>query len=170
MIFFEKVVTFLKKAILNFYLSKGVDMNIITILKADHKEVAALLKKLLKSETAQSKESIFSKIYEALNLHARFEEKVFYPAVRKTAKTKDLVLESYVEHDMIKILLADIRKMSIKDELWKAKVTVLQEIIKHHVKEEEQELFPQAKRILDKDQLKDMGEKYLRSKEGKDLK
>ncbi|MBY0378180.1 MAG: hemerythrin domain-containing protein [Gammaproteobacteria bacterium] len=140
-------------------------MNIITILKADHKEVAALLKKLLKEKVDKSKESVFSQIYEALSLHAKFEEKTFYPAVKKTAKTKDLVLESYVEHDVIKTLLSDIKKMSPKDELWKAKVTVLQEVIKHHVKEEEEELFPKAKKILDKGQLDSMGEKYHGLKE-----
>lgn len=139
-------------------------MNIITLLKADHKEVAALLKKLLKSGPAKTKESIFSKIYEALTIHAEFEEKTFYPAVKKTAKTKDLILESYVEHDLIKILLSDIRDMSIKDEFWKAKVTVLEEIIKHHVKEEEQDLFVKAKRILDKEQLTIMAEEYLNFK------
>lgn len=140
-------------------------MNIITILKADHKEVAALLKKLLKEKVDKSKESVFSQIYEALSLHAKFEEKTFYPAVKKTAKTKDLVLESYVEHDVIKTLLSDIKKMSPKDELWKAKITVLHEVVKHHVKEEEEELFPKAKKILGKEQLDSMGEKYLGLKE-----
>ncbi|MCD6044978.1 MAG: hemerythrin [Gammaproteobacteria bacterium] len=139
-------------------------MNIISMLKSDHKEVAAMLKKLLQSRTTKSRDSIFSKIYEALAVHAEFEEKTFYPAVKKTAKTKDLVLESYVEHDLIKILLSDIQNMSPKDELWKAKVTVLQEIIKHHVKEEEQDLFLEAKRILDKEQLNNMGKKYLHFK------
>lgn len=136
-------------------------MNIITLLKSDHKEVTVLFKKLLKSKTAKIKESIFSKIYKALNMHTEFEEKTFYPALKKTAKTKDLVLESYVEHDLVKVLLSDIQNISAKDELWKAKVTVLQEIIKHHVKEEEQELFPQAKRILDKNQLDIMAKQYL---------
>lgn len=139
-------------------------MNIITLLKTDHKEVSELFKKLLKSRTAPSKESVFSRIYEALTIHAEFEEKVFYPAVRKSAKTKDLVMESYVEHDLIKTLLSDIKDMPAKDEIWKAKVTVLEEIIKHHVQEEEQDLFIKSKRILDKEQLKVMGEEYLNFK------
>ena len=140
-------------------------MNIINILKADHKEVAALLKKLLKSRTTHSKDSVFSQIYEALTIHAEFEEKTFYPAVKKNSETKNLVMESYVEHDLIKILLSDIKDMPANDKTWKAKVTVLEEIIKHHVKEEEQDLFPKAKRILDKEQLEDMAKKYLDFKE-----
>lgn len=136
-------------------------MNIITLLKEDHKEVETLLKKLLKSKTAKTRESVFAKIHEALSIHTEFEEKTFYPAVKKTAKAKDLVLESYVEHDLVKVLLSDIQNMSSKDESWKAKITVLQEMIKHHVKEEEKELFPHAKRILDKNQLDAMAKEYL---------
>ena len=139
-------------------------MNIITLLKADHKEVSELFKKLLKSRSTPSKESVFSKIYEALIIHTEFEENFFYPAVKKSAKTKDLVMESYIEHDLIKTLLSDIKGMPTKDEIWKAKVTVLEEIIKHHVREEEQDLFIKSKLILDKEQLKVMGEKYLNFK------
>lgn len=139
-------------------------MNILTMLKADHKEVSALFKKLLASTTARSKSSVFSNIYETLTTHAEFEEKILYPAVKKNA-TKDLVMESYIEHDLVKILLSEIKDMSTKDETWKAKVTVLEEIIKHHVKEEEQDLFPKAKHILDKDQLDVMGKEYLKFKE-----
>jgi hemerythrin superfamily protein len=146
--------------------TNGGNMNIITMLKADHKEVAALLKELIKSETTKNKESVFSKVYDALTIHSEFEEKFFYPAVKKTAKTKGLVLEAYVEHGLIKTLLSDIKDMSPTDELWKAKVLVLKEIVKHHVKEEEQDLFLKAKRILDKKQLDAMGEEYLRFKEG----
>lgn len=134
-------------------------MNIITLLRTDHKEISELFKKLLKSRTTSSKESVFSKIYEALTMHTKFEEEIFYPAVKENAK--DLVMESYVEHDLIKNLLSDIKGMPTKDETWKAKVTVLEEIIKHHVQEEEQDLFIKSKHILDKERLNAMGEKYL---------
>lgn len=141
-------------------------MNIITLLKADHKEVSELFKKLLKSRTTANKDSVFSEIYNALTVHAEFEEKTFYPAIKKSAQTKDLVMESFVEHDLMKILLSDIKNAPTKDDSWKAKVTVLEELVKHHVKEEEQDLFVKAKRILDKKQLEEMGKKYLERKEG----
>lgn len=145
-------------------------MDIISMLKADHREVGALLKKLLKTRAKTAKKSIFTKIYKGLTVHSAFEEKVFYPALKKASKTKGLVLEAYEEHHLIKILLTELKRTSPTNESWQAKATVLEEIVKHHVKEEEGELFPKSKHILDQDQLVAMGEKYLKAKTKKGLK
>jgi hemerythrin-like domain-containing protein len=95
-------------------------------------------------------------------VHATIEEEIFYPAAREGIKDEDLVDEATVEHASAKDLIAQIQQSEPDEELYDAKVKVLGEYIDHHVKEEEGELFPQARRAkLDLDAL---GEQLLERK------
>jgi hemerythrin superfamily protein len=126
------------------------DSDAIAALTADHKKVKALFKAFdkLKSEAnAESRKAeLVAQICTELKIHAEIEEEVFYPAVRAQIDEEDLMDEALVEHAGAKQLIAQLEKMHPKDDLYDAKVTVLGEQIEHHVKEEEGEMFPKAKK------------------------
>jgi len=122
----------------------------ITLLTADHAKVKKLFKEYadLKEEggSAEEKSALVTRICNELKIHTEIEEEIFYPAVRKAIDDSDLMDEALVEHAGAKELIAQLEEMSPDDELYDAKVTVLGEQIQHHVKEEEGEMFPKAKK------------------------
>src|SRR5690349_2196845 len=112
-------------------------MDAIALLKADHREVEELFEKFESAKGHASKKSLAEKICMALTLHTRLEEDIFYPAC-DGAVDQDLLKEARVEHDAAKVLIAEIVAGGPDEAFYDAKVTVLAEMIKHHVKEEEQ--------------------------------
>jgi len=118
----------------------------IALLKADHRLVEQLFARFEKSKSPSQKTKIANQICLELAIHTTIEEEIFYPAVQGEVED-DMLNEAYVEHDGAKMLIAEILAGSPKDRFYDAKVTVLSEEIKHHVKEEEQRdgLFAQAK-------------------------
>ena len=129
----------------------------IKLLTKDHREVEALFKKFEGAKDDDSeKADIVAQICEALSVHAEIEEEIFYPAAREalSEKGEDLLDEAEVEHASIKSFVAQLEEAEPDEELYDAKVKVLTEYVKHHVKEEEGELFPKVKKTdLDLDQL-----------------
>jgi len=132
----------------------------IQLLMTDHREVEALFKKFESAKDDDSaKADIVAQICEALSVHAEIEEEIFYPAVRDALNEKgedmeDMVDEAEVEHESIKSLVEWLEDAEPDDEHYDAKVKVLTEYVKHHVKEEENELFPAVKKTdLDLDNL-----------------
>jgi hemerythrin superfamily protein len=120
----------------------------IELLKRDHAEVKKAFKDFEKAkykDPSACKEFVAS-ICKAITMHAMLEEEIFYPAVRKKLDEDDLMNEAQVEHNSAKVLIRDIEKMSGDDPMLKATATVLAEYIQHHVKEEENEMFPKVKR------------------------
>lgn len=119
----------------------------ISLLKKDHREVEGWFDEYEQLEAESEKLAMFNKIALALKVHTRIEEEIFYPAERGEVED-DMLDEAYVEHDGAKKLIAEIEAMSPGDEYYDAKVKVLGEYIKHHVKEEEQPggIFAQAKK------------------------
>lgn len=127
----------------------------IRLLKQDHQEVSKLLERY-EDSSGSSKTQIAQRICAALTVHAQIEEEILYPAARRALKEDDaeLVAEANVEHASIKDLVSQIESASGSDELYDAKVKVLGEYVKHHVKEEETELFPKLQKTqLDLDAL-----------------
>ncbi len=121
----------------------------IALLTADHEKVKQLFtdfKELNDDGSDEEKSEIVEKVCNELTIHAQIEEDIFYPAVRKAIEDSDLMDEALVEHAGAKSLIAQLRNMDTDDELYDAKVTVLGQQIDHHVKEEEGEMFPQARR------------------------
>jgi hypothetical protein len=118
----------------------------IALLKGDHRKVAGLFKKFEEAR-GPAKAAIAREICLELSVHTVLEETLFYPAVASKVED-DLMDESHVEHDSAKLLIADILAGKPSDPFFSAKVKVLSEVIKHHVKEEEQRggLFTQAKK------------------------
>ena len=121
----------------------------IAMLTADHKKVKKLFAdfdKLKDEGSDEDKVSIVDQICNELKIHTELEEEIFYPAVRKAIDDGDLMDEALVEHAGAKDLIAQLEDASPEDDLYDAKVTVLGEQIEHHVKEEEGDMFPKAKK------------------------
>ena len=117
----------------------------IVLLRTDHKLVDGLFKEYEDTNSAAKKKQIVAKICTELSIHAQVEEEIFYPAVKKALKDKVLVPEATVEHASLKELIAQIEGKEPDGEMYDAKVKVLSEYVKHHVKEEQNEMFPKAK-------------------------
>ena len=133
----------------------------IVLLKTDHAAVKKLFeseKRLTKAD-GKKKEAIFTQIKAALTVHATIEEEIFYPAVKaaRAKNVKDEVREAYEEHKQIKSLLAQISSITSADETYDMKIKVLREDVEHHVKEEETEMFPDAKKFLREKRLMELG-------------
>ena len=120
----------------------------IALLKADHRQVEKWFKEFDKTRSAGRKGKLAEQICTALTVHAKIEEDVFYPAFLAATKDEDLHHEAVVEHAGAKRLIAEIESMKPDDDYYDAKVTVLSEMIKHHVKEEEQPggMFAEARK------------------------
>ena len=119
----------------------------VSLLKKDHREVEQMFDEYEQLEGDSEKLALFGKIALALKVHTQIEEEILYPEERGEVED-DLLDEAYVEHDGAKKLIAEIEAMSPDQDFYDAKVKVLSEYIKHHVKEEEQPggLFSQAKK------------------------
>lgn len=115
------------------------------LLRADHKLVNDLFEQFESARSPAKKQALAQEICTELAIHAQIEEEIFYPAIEKVLKDKTLVPEAKVEHETLKNLIAQIENESPGTELYDAKVKVLSEYVKHHVKEEQNEIFPKVK-------------------------
>jgi hemerythrin superfamily protein len=136
----------------------------IEMLKAQHVEVADLFEEYEEAEKGDEKQAIFEEIADKLAVHATIEEKHFYPAV-KAKRTEDILLESLEEHLAIKRVIADLLKMDPSDDKYDAKVTVLREEVEHHVEEEQTDLFPKVKKLLDRPTLEALAQEMTATQE-----
>jgi len=144
-------------------------MDAIRLLEADHKTVEGLFKRFEKlgPRAKKGKQDVVERIIKELAVHAAIEETVFYPAVREAIddeKIDHMVLESLEEHHIVKWVLSELQGMSSEHERFDAKVTVLMENVRHHVEEEEEELFPAVAKAFDKERLNELGEALAEAK------
>jgi len=147
--------------------SRGGKEDAVKLLKADHKEVSDMAKKFESGRLSKDRKIALAKqICLALTVHAQIEEEIFYPAAREAVRGgDDLLDEAEVEHGSIKELVAAIENASPDDdELFDARVKVLGEYVKHHVKEEEGEMFPSIKQELDREALSELGDELAATK------
>ena len=146
--------------------SRQKKMDAIALLKADHRKVEDLFAQFEKARDRDRKEKLVKQICMELSIHTMIEEEIFYPTCAGQVKDDDLLEEAYVEHDGAKVLVAELMNSGPDNEFFDAKVHVLSEMIKHHVKEEEKRsegLFAEAKDAgLDMDGL---GERLMQRKQ-----
>ena len=136
-------------------------MDAIAMLRADHREVERLFKQFEKAgpKAYVSKRQLVDRMIGELSVHAAVEEQVFYPAIREALpSTEDVVLESLEEHHIVKWTLDELDGMDPEQERFVPKTTVLIESVRHHVQEEEDELFPQVREAMTRKQLAELGE------------
>jgi hemerythrin superfamily protein len=127
---------------------------VLSMLKADHKKVKALFAQY-EEATPRKQQDIAQTVIQELEIHAELEEELIYPAVRKGTKDDKLMNEATEEHHLVHVLIAELKELDPRDATFIAKFTVLGELVKHHVKEEEGEMFPQAQKAkIDWEELK----------------
>ena len=142
-------------------------MDALTLLKADHEAVEKKFKRFegLGPRALKTKAAVVADVIEALSVHAVIEEQLLYPAVReRLTEEEDQVLEALEEHHVVKWTLSELDGMSPDHERFDAKVTVLMESVRHHVKEEEKDLFPKVRKGFTRGELADLGEALEKAK------
>ena len=145
-------------------------MDAIALLKRDHAEVKDMFDQVegLGERASASRAKLFQKIDRALELHTKIEEEIFYPAFKSRAEDseeREKVLEAFEEHAVAKMLLGELQSLDPGDEKYQAKLMVLIESVRHHIKEEEGKLFKMARDIFDREELAQLGEQIERAKE-----
>jgi iron-sulfur cluster repair protein YtfE (RIC family) len=141
-------------------------MDALSLLKEDHEKVAGLFEQLepTTERAVKTREELFTKLKQELDVHAHIEETIFYPVLKQEAETRDITLEGLEEHHVIKLLLKELAGMQVDSEQWTAKLKVLQETVEHHVEEEESEMFKGAREVLSREQLEQLGARMAAEK------
>jgi hemerythrin-like domain-containing protein len=134
----------------------------VAILKRDHREVAQMLKTLESSKPGARRRQTVEKLSRALELHMEIEERDIYPIVDRVVGHEEAE-EAGVEHGLAREGLADLQRL-VDEPGFGAAVAMLTAGIRHHVKEEEQEVFPELKRKIDRDQLRELGDRVAAAK------
>lgn len=137
-------------------------MDPFKLLKHDHETVSKLFKRI-EAASGRVKLIRFKKLKTELELHTHIEEKIFYPALKIPEESRDITLEAYEEHKVVKDLLSQLDGAKASDQ-WDAKFTVLKENVEHHVEEEEGELFSKAREVLSAEKLETLGDKMAEEK------
>ena len=116
------------------------------LLRADHRRVSALFEQYKRIRSDARKKALVADICMELGIHAQVEEEIFYPAVKAVLKDKELVPEATVEHATLKELIAQVEGKEPDGEMFDATIKVMSEYVKHHVKEEQTQMFPKARK------------------------
>lgn len=134
-------------------------MDVFKLLEKDHEKVKGLFKKLADtSDGAQkTRENLFKELATELTVHAKVEETIVYPRLKEFDELSEQVEEGIDEHKEAEALLEELAGMETTDKEWSAKLKELQTAVEHHVKEEEQELFPEALDLMDEDEATELG-------------
>ncbi|MGN6479881.1 hemerythrin domain-containing protein [Luteibacter sp.] len=145
-------------------------MDAISLLKEDHKLVKSLLEELTESTTRAVKRrgELLEKIHVNLKAHTTIEEEIFYPAFKAAGKKEEekMYYEALEEHRAAEdLVLPDLLNTDPSTEQFSGRAKVLKELIEHHIEEEEKEMFKDAKTLLSKDELADLGAKMQERKE-----
>ena len=128
--------------------SKAKAGGALEMLKEDHDRVKKAFKEFekLDREDGEAVQQLVQTVCEELKVHTTLEEEIVYPAVREAIDDEDIMNEAQVEHETAKMLIEQLENMGPDDPNYHATFTVLGEYVKHHVKEEEDEMFPQARK------------------------
>ena len=142
-------------------------MNVFALLKADHEKVAGILETIedTTERTVKGRDELFARLKAELDLHAMIEEEIFYPAFEDTEEAREITLEAYEEHRLVKQLLVELEAEPKDTEEWTAKFTVLKENIEHQVEEEEGELFKKAPQALSEEEIETLGNRLQEAKQ-----
>jgi hemerythrin superfamily protein/ElaB/YqjD/DUF883 family membrane-anchored ribosome-binding protein len=142
--------------------------DIYTRLKHDHETVASILQQLLEMQTGAAntakRQALFSELKNNLIQHSEAENEVFYAALLQHNETRDLIRDGQNEHQRIETQLDDLDRLEKDDALWGARLHALKGIIEHHVHEEEEKVFPRAKKILTVQRAEELGRQFAQAK------
>ena len=138
-------------------------MDPFELLKKDHQKVSTLFEQI-ESASGDAKMRIFRQLKQELDIHTHIEETIFYPALEREKQTREITLEAYEEHRVVKDLLAQLDAAASADDGWDARLSVLKENVEHHVEEEEGELFDKASDVLTGGQADELGDQMQAEK------
>jgi hemerythrin-like domain-containing protein len=145
----------------------NVEKDAIALLKEDHAKVRELLSKLEEAE-GKSRQTTLKTIEQELKIHTKIEEEIFYPAFRDAAEKEEdteLYYEALEEHHVVDMVVPEIMGTEPDAEQFAAKAKVLKDLVEHHAEEEEKEMFPRARKLMDKAQLLELGQQLAQAKE-----
>lgn len=146
-----------------------VQNDAISLLKKDHEKVRGLLSQLERAaerNTAKA-EQLLAQIDREVKIHSQIEEEIFYPAFRDAAQKRDdreLYFEAKEEHHVVDLVMPEVRETDSEAEEFAAKTKVLKELIEHHADEEEKEMFPKARKLFDRAELRELGDRLKERK------
>lgn len=143
-------------------------MHALELLQQDHQQIQQLFRQVEATadiEDSSQHEKLFKEIQAALELHTYMEETVFYPTLEERSTLRELILESYEDHKQIKILLREMKRLVERSEKFTPKLRVMIENVKHHVQEEEEELFPKVMQVFSPAALEQLGKELEKARE-----
>jgi hemerythrin-like domain-containing protein len=149
---------------------RTAEKDAIALLKEDHEKVRELLGELEKTTTKATsrRETLLKSIEQELKIHTKIEEEIFYPAFRDAAEKQDdkkLYYEALEEHHVVDMVLPEIKKLDAGSDEFAAKAKVLKDLVEHHAEEEETEMFPRARKLMDREELVQLGQRLAQAKE-----
>jgi hypothetical protein len=142
-------------------------MDALQLLTKDHEDVKKMLSELedTTERAVKTRERVFAKLRNDLEVHETIEEEIFYPALKDHPKTRDIALEGYEEHHVVDTVMGEMRDLPVSDETWTAKFSVMKENLEHHIEEEEKEMFAQARKVFEQDELDALGARMAARKD-----
>ncbi len=140
--------------------------DIFAVIKKDHRTVEGLFKKIESADSEMECESLYEELRSELTAHADAEEAVIYPRLKEKDPTREIAFESVEEHAVVTYLLEKLDNTEIDEERWMATLTVLKEVVEHHVEEEEDEMFRKMRRAFKSQELEEMRMDFLHAKHG----
>ena len=141
-------------------------MDIYSLIKKDHQEVANLFRRLKAAEGfSETSEQLFAQLREDLELHAHAEERVWYPALQEAKGTQELVEEALNDHDLVEDLLDELAASRMDDEAWNEKLEVLEERVGDHIEEEEGDIFDVARQLFSVEQAAELAQRWQMAKQ-----
>jgi len=146
---------------------KKTQIDAITLLKTDHKKVRALLETLNETDAPARRVKLLDQIEMELKVHSKIEEEIFYPAFKRKAENSDelqMFFEAREEHGLVDIMLPKVKASKPESNEFAARAKVLLDVVLHHAKEEEKEMFKAAREHFDRDELKALGDQMQRRK------
>lgn len=138
----------------------------IELLEKDHETVKKLLQRGdgTTENAVKTRTDLFTKIKKEMDVHEAIEEEIFYPALKKHPKAKEIVLEGYEEHHVVDLIMGELGETAVEDEQWSAKFAVMKENIEHHIEEEEGDMFEKARSVFSSEELESLGQRMQERK------
>ena len=140
------------------------DDNIYNLLHTDHETVSTLFKQMEAAEDTTTRERLLGTLKEELLVHSQAEDQVFYRPLKERDESREIILEAAEEHRVVTRVLGELERLSAENERWAARLSVLKELVEHHVEEEEGEIFKKAKTLFDRERERELGTAFLEQK------
>lgn len=147
----------------------GVRVDALSMLKEDHAVVRKLLRSLERTETNEGtrRSTLLEQVAREIEIHAAIEEDIFYPAFKERAREEhdqELFFEAAEEHGLVHHVLPTLRETDVESPLFSARAKVLKDLVEHHAEEEETEMFPRARKLMDREALVELGRRLEQAK------